>query len=617
MSLTWEWEEQSPAYGSYGNPNQFTVGGGITSLAREASQNSNDARLDDEVGELHFTFIPLSGTARSRFEEALDWSTLRPHLDAMGAGNQVMTSSMRDGLRYLDDQDELLVLRIEDRNCRGLTGPELATADEDDFGHFIKLCRLDLFSGKDQTAGGSFGLGKAVYWRFSRLQTVLFNSHLSKPWNGSRRNRLFGVNQGTVHDVAGTRYKGRGYFGEPGDELVVSQFASDDTVEALHVARPTDASGTTALVVGFWDPDNPDHGVDRFAADLEREIEESFWPLITRGRMRFFVDIEGDAVPAVEVRPDRTFTELTYALESYDEGNITEELSEVGDVVVRDVPIQVPKRKSAPTHDAFTHSAKLIVTLSDDVPDSLENKVCLFRGPGMVVETISEEFPGVTYHAALLAGAAVDPGAPDEYLDRADNFLRIAEPPTHDRWIPTKSGNLRTSLAANYVPPYVPNLRAIREVAKAELRDLFGVVVAGDDRPPESIVKYLKLIGGSPPVRIGKPQLDLTAARVVDGRWEVTVTATMKNRPEGWSFRPVATFVGVDAGQRVAWQSISAAGDSCTVGEGRVVVEGRPRARTLRATFTAVTDPETHPIPAERSAIDVVALEPGPGTEAS
>ncbi len=123
-------------------------------------------------------------------------------------------------------------------------GPEFPEdgVDPDDFGNFIRLCRLDLFSGKDKASGGSFGLGKAVYWRFSRLQTVLFNSCLyyGDAVDEQNQNRLFGVNQGVLHTVDGVGYQGRGYFGVPDAQGDVSSvWANEETVSALQVARKT------------------------------------------------------------------------------------------------------------------------------------------------------------------------------------------------------------------------------------------------------------------------------------------------------------------------------------------------------------------------------------------
>src|SRR4051812_41273650 len=154
----------------------------MSSLARESAQNTNDARGASPHAELAYTFLRLTGAQRREFEEAIGWRDLLLHLEAMSAasGGAVAAGQLRAGVKAIQEADSLLLLQVSDYGCRGLNGPEFPEdgVDPDDFGNFIRLCRLDLFSGKDKASGGSFGLGKAVYWRFSRLQTVLFNSCL-------------------------------------------------------------------------------------------------------------------------------------------------------------------------------------------------------------------------------------------------------------------------------------------------------------------------------------------------------------------------------------------------------------------------------------------------------
>ncbi len=91
---------------------------------------------------------------------------------ADAATGAVTAGQLQSGLKALRSAEPLTLLRIADYGARGLIGPEFAEGDPKAYGNFVKLCRLDLYSGKDKTSGGSFGLGKAVYWRFSRLQTV-------------------------------------------------------------------------------------------------------------------------------------------------------------------------------------------------------------------------------------------------------------------------------------------------------------------------------------------------------------------------------------------------------------------------------------------------------------
>lgn len=630
---TWKWEPQSPVYGNYGNANQWTVNAGLSSLARESAQNSNDARPDRQPAELVYTFVRLSGAARAEFEDALRWADLRSHLRAMGAASEgaVTAGQIRAGLEALDSAEAIVLLRIADYGCHGLTGPEFTDeSSAKDYGNFIKLCRLDLFSGKHQAAGGSFGLGKAVYWRFSRLQTVLFNSVLagSEAVDGRTRNRLFGVNQGVVHELDGVGYQGRGYFGMPGrGGHIESIWGDDELVRRLHLTRSDPRPGTSALLVGFYDPDQPDRGlggvqeIRLLARELRKGVEENFWPLLTRGGLKVRIEIEdGDERYAETVDPEDTYTELVRALRRFDAGDVDETLDGPYSVVARDVPITVSRRKTDIPHDQFVHQAKLVVTLSDAQPDSLENRVCLFRSPEMVVQTIDREFESTTYHAFLVAGAAIDPGAASDEQIRADDFLRFAEPPAHDRWIPGKGSRQasQANLNAHYVMPWVPNLRNIEKEVVNVLIELFGAPPPKPGEPPAAVLRHLRFLQGGQgrgPARSTaprKPAAEIIDWRVENGRWHVTFEVRAKNRDAGWAVQPALALVGFDGGHDlVEWESLTCMSSGARLVDGTLEIAPAPRGRFVKVTVQGRSIRDL-PIPAEESAVEVVLRGTGP-----
>jgi hypothetical protein len=636
QSAAWQWNRQSPAYGNFGNANQWTVNAGLVSLARESAQNTNDARAGDEPAELVYSFIRLTGHRREAFLSALGWQDLRSHLHAMGdaASGAVTAGQIRAGLEASEQSDSLVLLRVADYGCRGLTGPEFAEdgLSPDLFGNFIKLCRLDLFSGKDKAAGGSFGLGKAVYWRFSRVQTVLFNSVLTgaDAVGGRTRNRLFGVNQGVLHRHDGVGYEGRGYFGRPYPNGHVGSVWDDrELVDALHLTRTDDRPGTTALLLGFYDPDQPQRGLNgaeeltQLAGDLREGVEENFWPLLTRGGLEVRIEVidDGEIVSEKTVDPEETYTELVRALRRFDAGRIDDELGDPDSVVVRDVPIRISRRRTGDRHETFVHQAKLVVTLSDDQKDTLENRVCLLRQPEMIVQTVDRAFDAYTYHGFLLAGAAINPAAPTTEQLWADDFLRFSEPPAHDRWIPG-TGRRQASqanLTAHYHAPWVPNLHGIEKGVVEALHGLFGAPPPRADQPPESLLKHLRFLraegggaGGGAAAR--KPEVDLTDWRVQDGRWNVRFTVRAKNRPQGWSMRPALAFVGLD-GRRdvVGWDALVVEDGAAELTDGSLQVAGTPRGRFVKVVLRGVSSRDL-PIPAEEAAIEVLLQKPGPLT---
>jgi hypothetical protein len=628
MQAGWKWEKASRAYGNFGNANQWTVNAGMASLARESGQNTNDARAKGHDAELVYTFIRLTGDERNAFQAAVDWEGLLPHLEAMAAAAEgsVTAGQIEAGLEAVKTNDELLLLQVADYGCRGLTGPEFPDEglSTKDYGNFIKLCRLDLFSGKDEAAGGSFGLGKAVYWRFSRLQTVLFNSSLAAADSigGQSQNRLFGVNQGVRHTAAGGNYEGRGHFGQEVDQGdIASMWADPGLARRLHVERQDSRPGTTALLLAFYDPDSPERGRQggdellKVARDLRQGIEESFWPLLTRGRLSAKVRVvdEGEVILDEPVDPEDTYPELVRALRRFDAGDLDEALHEPYSVVTRDLPIKISARKDAHAHPAFEHTAKLVVTSSDAQKDSLENSVCLIRRPEMVVQNIERSFEGQTYHAFVLAGASITPDAPSPQELNADDFLRFAEPPAHDRWIPGTGRHQasQANLTARYTAPWIPNLKNIEKSIHDALFELFGTPPPTDSKGPESVLRHLKFLRGEPG-RGGRgssaprrPEILLSDWKVEEGRWKLTFEIAARNQRDGWLLEPHLRFVGLDGkGTQVAWESLTviAGGEA----HGRAVrIPEASRGRKVKAVVHGVST-DALPIPAHEAAVDVV-----------
>jgi hypothetical protein len=616
--LAWGWPRASKAFASFGSSAQWAIAADLDTVAREATQNSLDAiratggKFGD--GELSFTVIRLVGAGKRDFLEALQWDGVASHLEAMAnaAGRANAAGQLADNLAGDRASDELLLLRIDDYGASGLGGPEFPDDETSpsDYGNFIKLIRTDLFSDKAQASGGSYGLGKAVYWRYSRYQTALFASQ--EVGGPQSLQRFIGVCQGFSHELGGARYEGRGYFGLP-DDPVASAGMDRAALRGLHLERADGRPGTSALIVGFYDPENPDAGVDQLVDDLRRGIEKNFWPLLARRRtpIRLYKRDHGETLP-VPLQVDTRYAELADALRAYDDGRCDEELRMPGDVLVRPIPISVPARKTAPTHGPFTHEARLVVTLSDtsdEARDELENTVCLFRGPEMVVETISKEFPGHVYHAFLLVGRALTVGEPNEDQTLADEFFRNAEPPSHDQWIPRQGmrGAPKVNLGNNYKTPYVNVLRGIQHQVVEELRSVFVAPPPPSPDGPASIVQHLQFLsrGPSSPGAPRKPVTDLLEGHVdAHGSWVVEVQADMANRPGGWSFRPELNFAG-DDGTGTAVPALLEPVDACSIAEGRVVVPERGRSRRLTATFRMRSVVEAHPIPADEASVGV------------
>lgn len=430
----------TPRYGD--DPTKHAVDHDTETFVREVLQNANDQGLDNnEPVEVTFRFITLSGEDRREFLGALRWDS--------GLSDRLATiSDSGRGRGYhhffdrLEDQkSDLRLLVVEDRNTTGLTG------EWDEDSNFAALVRDELYSSKQEdTAGGSYGLGKSVLWTFSSASTVVFNSNLVNEGDGQLRGpRLIGRTKLPTHERDGSTYQGAGWLCHPEEtedgvrpESLWGAEA-EAVAEKLHVGRPA-TTGTSAMVIGYQDPtrdERPD--IEDLADEFIESSVKYFWPAITRGDLRVFVETpekerEADVHSVPAIRP---------FVECYEDRHLEgESLDSPGDVAGLDIPVNLPSRSDgSETPDGSVRLAARLASPVDE--DTYLNKVALFRGTGMVVKYYDQSrvaFGDRNFFGVLACGEARADTTTDGD-EEVDRFLRFAEPPEHDEWKSTE--NLR------------------------------------------------------------------------------------------------------------------------------------------------------------------------------
>lgn len=472
----------APRYGD--DPTKHAIDHDSESFVREVVQNANDQRLDNEDPvEVRFRFITLTGDERSEFLEALGWkSHLRDQIQTV-ADHDTGRGYDRFLERADDPASELRLLIVEDSNTTGLTG----RWDEDS--NYAALVRDELYSSKqDDTAGGSYGLGKSVLWTFSGASTVLFNSHpIDTPENVTTP-RLIGRTKLPTHELNDVTYQGAGWLCNPRetDDGLRPQSIWGDEAEALaerlNLSRPA-VSGTSAMVVGYRDPTRDTHPeVDELAEQFEAAAVKYFWPAIYRGDLRVVVETddmerEADVESVPEIRPFVKCFERRH-----EEGNT---LSEPGDVAGLNIPIDVPPRADeTATPDGPVRLAARLASPADD--DTYLNTVAMFRGAGMVVKYYDQSrvaFGDRNFHSVLAAGEARSEDRSTEADLEIDRFLRFSEPPEHDEWVSTE--NLREQ----YKRGFRTALDDMFETARDGLRHLISRNDGSTDALSDKVLK--------------------------------------------------------------------------------------------------------------------------------
>ncbi|AIR98588.1 helix-turn-helix domain-containing protein [Streptomyces glaucescens] len=586
----------------YGNAAAFAFEADLAVLAREATQNSLDERLDDRRPvRVHYTLHELDGPYLDAFLSALRWDDVLPHFREAARGGQKVSRSLRSALGDLAQERRLRLLRVEDYNAAGLTGPEYGD------GRFAAVVRRQLDSHKvtGGRAGGSYGLGKATLWATSRFGLVLINSTLSEPHEGRTTGRVIGRLDLPWHEVDGESYAGPAWLGEPDTEpehkgISRSWWADDETLRRLHLDRTDDEPGTSFLIVGAYDASGATESLQDMHDKLVSSLADDFWAAMIGGRSagplleaRVTTLRNGETyIPEQQVDPYSRHPATSRALQAYLDGDTVEELTSADQVVRADVPLVVtPLKGQGHSRDkGREHLAVLLVTPADD-NDTQFNRVVCMRGNRMTItEQRPRDLPLGTppFQAVLLAGYATGREGDDVAL--AEAFLRASEPPEHDRWDRTQE------LTTAYERGALSRLKEFRTSIDKTVRSLLGKREITTTGGPAALRELLKLdmgTGGGARRAHSFPTVRNIDARVDDrGAWHVTVQLRLPDGDDRWVLAPVAKF-DVRSGGRpsVGWELLVGS-ETCRAENGLIIVE--PGVRS--AVFDGVTDPSTHPV---------------------
>jgi len=458
-----------------GDPSEHAFKHDLGTFVREVIQNANDQAID--APSVSLDLMALSGNELAAFKEAIAWDTLEPHL--RGAAPTRVGRRVGEHLDGMAESDRLVVLRIADHNTVGLTG-------EEDTGesHFRALCKDTLFSHKrSESAGGSYGLGKSVLWAFSGLSTVVFSSVLQEDLEGRVSPRLIGRTELPSHVVGEDGFTGSGWFGRPvqlshGFERAESVWSRDARALAkqLGLQRSGSASGTSILILGFRDPTgDSDMSAGAIRKAIQHAAARNFWPAMQFTQRRLEINVDGVPVDATAAPDARPFVECWNARD-----RAVEQLEAPGDVVVRPIKVQLPRRRDRKR--GAVGRVDLIVRLADESSRDAVGQVALFRGSGMVVRYLDQSALAESlrkFHAVLACGTgrSEDPDPSDEEVE---HFLRAAEPPGHDDWQNT------AAVKDAYVKGYGKALQRLKDQVLHELREALapsmGQAIEGPDR---------------------------------------------------------------------------------------------------------------------------------------
>lgn len=617
----------APADGGkdFGNAGIYATPMAIRTVVREDGQNSLDAGCRPEVV-LRFRLVELSPNCKryERVLNALRFEQLRERIRAIEETTEFeskLGTKLSAGLEHVLEE-KLILLYVDDYGTHGLIGDEFDSTKA-----YCALVRDNLNSRKDNaTAGGIFGVGAKANIACSQLSTVLFSSKIA---GHDDRTRLVGRTEMTYHELREggrvERFAGPGWFGEPTDSGVVeSAWLQDDDplLDALMLRRDrvprgvrrSDVTGTSILIVGFTDPQTEAGATTQQLTDQFIEAAAvNFWPAIVRGSLTVwverYVDDADEAVKSEQVDPKSIagVAELCDAWDKQHAGKTTPVLTAPGDVVDVTIPMTVPatrpRGKGVKPHDELQAECQLIVRLADPentAGDPRVGEVAYIRGRAMVTryQNRARVVGGRAFHAALLAGTLV--GKSTEQV-AAEEFLRIAEPPAHDRWV------YNPDLGERYARGAKKALDELFSRVTEELQRVLRPPVSRSGDGPE-VLRRLLQFRRSKEAAPKQPQVRIlrSSARVIDDAWVIDAELSVNPTSRVLAVTPRLSFACEGSAPiPVGWRGMSANDDGTEVRENTLIL----KPRTKRVVFHAESDPATHPVDAGESSavLDVLA----------
>ncbi len=544
-------------------------------LVRESLQNSVDAHSDDADGPVRVRIEKrtLAGKAKADLVAAL-------HLDSEPLGRHELFNLPKGNAfeKLMHSRSPLSVVQVSDFNTKGLSGAWNGTTIDDHFGRLVVHFGNDDKAAGASSSGGSFGFGKTVYAKASRIGIVVYYSTF-KPTRatGGASSRLMGTGLFDRHSKGRKEYTGFAFFGDRDPE---SPSEAVPFVDA--------AAASVAKQCGMYVRDPEEYGTTILILDCELDLqamllatEKFWWPRITQDELDVsfvhngeersprpkrnpllmpFVDCMNNFRAGVEQKPKSM-------LKTFNRFRVDDELRQIGTLAC--------------------------VHLGED--HDLAHMVALVRRPGMVVNY--RQAGSDAYQPCVGVFQA---------HDDIDKVLTYAEPPSHDRW-DSNADRLRSHFGADGADAVSTIEKRIDNTFRDFQREQEPPPPPGGVLPKELSALLGRFFGGKGSVGEPLPEgvkrpvtISLRETRVVKGDETFDRATIQITLPDDSPLEVVRCRVNAhheilgDASHRLIGRSIV----RLLSDKDRVVAKGRPASRafgikrgeTLRLAAVAKTD---------------------------
>jgi hypothetical protein len=502
----------------------------VSLFLREILQNSLDARIkppgdgDPDLAlpvSVDFEILKVEGDNLRQLREAIGAEELDDHLNAIyrasdGQPSRVARRALAEG--------PLTVVRIVETNTTGLTGGEDSEVDP---GPFSRLTKDQFEKNPNEEAGGSYGVGKSVLWKFNLTKTVLFATRVPTEPGGTARTRFIGRTELRNREIGQRKFQGSGWF--CGGHGHATDSIWDLAEEQLgRLCFKTGCPWNTQILILGLDPkilpdmdcpdnDDPqnlwtDTAIDTLVVAMQESVAKWFWPAIVKGRL--LVTINGISVDAKGWASQQGFYQA-----------LTGD-SLRGERVNKNILLKVPRLQKPPSYPEVKQEVNLGLYKLGEGNTSV---VALFRYPGMVVKY--EAGPGTRgegHWVGTLPCGTFEGNHEDIGAKALQYFLRMAEDETHGQW---------TSTSHNLLEKYP--LRGPSMTPRSALNHLHAELRKGVEElviPPvvttpsaSSLFRDFKLPGKGPTGGKHLPRVEKLAHNRAEGRVTVRITPRSHN----------------------------------------------------------------------------------------
>lgn len=393
----------------------------LTLLVREAGQNSWDAKDEGSRSVRFGVDLTELGTAQLRVLREVAFVALPRALPLA----DVLSPRRKDPLR---------IMAISDRGTRGMGGPTRADVfgtpgEHRDFVDFLR----NVGQPPDRIGGGTYGYGKAAFYRASAARTVIIHTRCRR--GASIETRLMAAALGDSYAANRVRFTGRHWWGRTSGGIVepVTGRSADELAAALGLPPFIgDELGTTIVIL---DPQLE----GRDPASAMRHIAEAtlwhFWPKMLPGddgrpAMTFRLTVDGVETPVPDPRETPPLNGFAEAMALVKRQPLERPVAL--EAAVFDISSQRPAADLgtlAIVKFGFERRRRLVEGEEDGawaIPD-LSHHVALMRPQELVVKYV---------HGPALPGSTLEYAGVFRVDPSVEEAFARAEPPTHDDWSP-------------------------------------------------------------------------------------------------------------------------------------------------------------------------------------